>query len=250
MGVKQSRSTTPAFSHRATSPRAGNEPGETVGIDGKVTTTRQSIDGPSVRSSSGPFTTPTPDVAACAALTVGVVMASNLSFGSGSANIESSTGSPGPHQQPLAGPGTSPGIWPVMRDDQRRRRPRCLGFLLPFGRQRWLLGPSCSRRRAGPSSRSAYRADDPDPDGDSTFHMHETRPGWVPPLHRDGGVPTAGQMPPAAACRFSAASPAPRCRIPPTGLTLTMRHQGFTHVHPSGLLLTCTRFRAFRGARE
>lgn len=141
------------------------------------TTTRQSIDGPSVRSSSGPFTTPTPDVAACAALTVGVVMASNLSFGSGSANIESSTGSPGPHQQPLAGPGTSPGIWPVMRDDQRRRRPRCLGFLLPFGRQRWLLGPSCSRRRAGPSSRSAYRADDPDPTGipRSTCTRHDRR---------------------------------------------------------------------------
>jgi hypothetical protein len=80
----------------------------------------------------------------------------------------------------------------------------------------------------------------PDPGGVSTFHMHETRPGWVPPTPRDGGVPTAGQMPPTAACHFSAASPTPRCHIPPAELTLTRRQQGFTHVHPSGLLLTCS----------
>jgi hypothetical protein len=76
--------------------------------------------------------------------------------------------------------------------------------------------------------------------GVPTFHMHEIRPGWVPPTPRDGGVPAAGQMPPTAACRFSAASPAPRCHIPPAELILTRRQQGFTHVHPSGLLLTCS----------
>src|SRR6266496_1142168 len=46
-------------------------------------------------------------------------------------------------------------------------------------------------------------------------------------------------MPPAAACRFTAASPAPRRCIPSTRLTLTRRHRGFTGVHPSGLPLAC-----------
>ena len=58
-------------------------------------------------------------------------------------------------------------------------------------------------------------------------------------MPRGGGVPAAGQVPPAAACRFPAASPTPRSNIPPPGLTLTRRHQGFAHAHPSGLPLTC-----------
>jgi hypothetical protein len=51
-----------------------------------------------------------------------------------------------------------------------------------------------------------------------------TRPGKCP------------QPPPAASQR---PAPAPRQRNPSAELTLTRRHQGFTHVHPSGLPLTC-----------
>ena len=32
----------------------------------------------------------------------------------------------------------------------------------------------------------------PDPDGVSTFRTHEIRPGWVPPIPRDGGALPAG----------------------------------------------------------
>ena len=39
------------------------------------------------------------------------------------------------------------------------------------------------------------------------------------------------------ACRFSAASPAPRCNDPSAGLGITRHHREFTHVHPSGLPL-------------
>lgn len=70
--------------------------------------------------------------------------------------------------------------------------------------------------------------------------MRKTRPGWVPPLLRGGGVHATGQMPPVAACRFSTASPAPRYRIHLSGLILTKRFQRFTHVHPSGLPLACS----------
>ncbi len=45
-------------------------------------------------------------------------------------------------------------------------------------------------------------------------------------------------MPPIAACRFAAASPAPGYYLHLTRLTLTRRYQRFTQVHPSGLPLT------------
>ena len=149
------------------------------------------------------------------------------------------TGSPGPRQHPF-GSGHLPGIRPVIRDGRRRSRPCCPGFLSPFGRRHSLLGPSCSRRGLGlPHGRPTGPARSPDPDGVSTFRTRETRPGWVPPLPRGGGVHPAGQMPPAGACRFSAASPAPRYCIPSPGLILTRHQRGFTRVHPSGLPLAC-----------
>ena len=56
----------------------------------------------------------------------------------------------------------------------------------------------------------------------------------------DDGVHAAGQVPPAAACRFTTASPLhPGDTAHHPELTLTRRHQEFTHVHPSGLLLAC-----------
>lgn len=41
------------------------------------------------------------------------------------------------------------------------------------------------------------------------------------------------------ACRFAAASHAPRCNDPSAGLGITRHHREFTHVHPSGLPRTC-----------
>jgi hypothetical protein len=143
------------------------------------------------------------------------------------------------HVSTLSGPGRAR-IRPVMRGGQRRRWPsapvsRCLsatgvgfsGHPVPAG-------------GVGPSLRSAYRRpSEPDPNGVSTFHTNEIRPGWVPPKLRDGDALPADDGASAGACRFSTASPAPRWINPSAGPTITKHHQGFTHVHPSGLPLAC-----------
>src|SRR6266704_5420452 len=59
--------------------------------------------------------------------------------------------------------------------------------------------------------------------GVATFGAHELRPGRVLPLPRDGGVLPTGQNPPVGACRFPAASPAPRYSIPSVGPYVTRR---------------------------
>ena len=122
--------------------------------------------------SSGPFITPT-----------AVVVASNLSFGSGASVIFLLTGSPD-RVSTLSRPGTRPDIRPVIR-----KRPaggashhvpvsRCLSTAdIRFSAIRFTPG-------IGPSLRSAYRIEDPDPDGATTFHTHELRPGSVPPIPR------------------------------------------------------------------
>ena len=84
-------------------------------------------------------------------------MVSNLSFGSGVVVIVSSQAHLA-HVSTLSGPGTSPVSGQLSEPTAWRRRPCCLGFLLPFGHRHSLLGPSCSRRGVRPSSRSAYRA--------------------------------------------------------------------------------------------
>jgi hypothetical protein len=81
---------------------------------------------------------------------------------------------------------------------------------------------------------------DPDRNGVIALHTGQTRPGWVPPQPRDGGVLPAGLHYPAGACRFPTASPTPRCGYPSAESIVTRHHQGFTHVHPSGLPLTCS----------
>jgi len=78
---------------------------------------------------------------------------------------------------------------------------------------------------------------DPDQGGVSTFHMRKTRPGRVPPRSRGGGVHATSKMPPVAACRFAAASPAPRSSIHPPEAHLDETIRRFTRVHPSGLPL-------------
>ena len=137
-------------------------------------------------------------------------MASNLSFGSSGRRSSSlSTGSPDPRQHPF-GPGTEPGIRPVIRDDRRRGQPSSSRFpvafrppafaswviLFPLGDSAFLTVGLPARATSGP-----------DPVGVSTFRTHEIRPGWVPSLPRGGGVLPASAISPAGACRFSTASP-------------------------------------------
>ena len=52
--------------------------------------------------------------------------------------------------------------------------------------------------------------DGPDSVGVPMFRTHELRPGWVPPVPRDGGVLPTGAASPIGACRFPTASPIPR----------------------------------------
>ena len=59
------------------------------------------------------------------------------------------------------------------------------------------------------------------------------RPGRVPPIPRDGGALRPIERPWAGACRFSAASPAPRWDMPSAGFEVTRHQRGFTHVQPS-----------------
>ena len=143
----------------------------------------------------------------------------------------------------LSHPGTPPDIRPVIRTDQRRTgRPRSLscrlsaagigflGILYPPGTWAFVT-----------SGLPPHHIGAADPDGVATFHTHETRPGWVPPRPRDGGVHPAGTISPAGACRFPATSPTPRLPHSIAEDYVTRHHRGFTHVHPSGLPLTCSR---------
>jgi hypothetical protein len=69
----------------------------------------------------------------------------------------------------------------------------------------------------GPSLRSADQALGLDPNGVATFNTDQMRPGRVLPLPRGGGVLPTDTSPPVGACRFTAASPAPRWHIPSVG---------------------------------
>ena len=66
---------------------------------------------------------------------------------------------------------------------------------------------SDSRRGIGPSSRSAYRTTGPDPDGVTTFHTHEQRPGRAPPIPRGRWCSPGRVASPTGTSRFPAASP-------------------------------------------
>jgi hypothetical protein len=132
---------------------------------------RQSTASQSRVTSSGPFTAT-------------FVAASNLSLGLGVLVIFLFTGSPD-RVSALSGPGTRPGIRPVIRDGRPEgpaivsrfpvafRLPAfvLLGHPIPAGElglpYGWLTGP-----------------DRPDPVGVTAFRTHELRPGWEPPLPR------------------------------------------------------------------
>jgi len=102
----------------------------------------------------------------------------------------------------------------------RRGQWWCPGFLLPFGVPAFASGSSCARWRnwaflaVGLPRAGLLRGD---LNGVVTFDTDQVRPGRVLPLPRDGGVLPTGTSPPVGACRFAAASPAPRWRIPTVG---------------------------------
>jgi len=79
---------------------------------------------------------------------------SNLPFGSG-ASTRSVKGSPGPRQH-LAGPGTKPVSGQLYGRTDGGVGDHLPGSCCLTAYRRSLLGPSCSRWGAGPSSRSAY----------------------------------------------------------------------------------------------
>ncbi len=145
------------------------------------------------------------------------------------------------HVGTLSGPGTRPDIRPVgsgsPAEEPAHRpgfpvafRPTGVGFLghpVPPGNYAFLT--------VGRPDTCRY----PDPDGVSTFHVHETRPGGVPSRPRDGGALPTDAESSVGTRRFPAASPHPLSRFPSAGLNLTGHHRGFTYVHPSGLPLAC-----------
>jgi hypothetical protein len=123
--------------------------------------------------SSGPFTTT-------------IVVASNLSVGSGRRRHLLFTGSPD-RVSTLSRPGTRarhPAGYPPRSAGGADHPSR---FPVAFRPPAFASRSSCSRRGVGPSLRSAYRTRRrraPDPDGVTAFRTHELRPGWVPSTSR------------------------------------------------------------------
>ena len=151
------------------------------------------------------------------------------------------TGSPGPRQHPF-GSGQPPVSGQLSETDRRRSRPAVPVSCRLSAHRHSLLGPSCSRWGVRPSSRSAAPDHTTAPGPQRGFHVpHErdTTGVGAPYTPRRRCPPGRHGSLPASACRFPTASPAPRCNNPSAGLTITRHHQGFTHVHPSGLPLAC-----------
>src|SRR5262249_51890385 len=129
-------------------------------------------------------------------------------------------------------------VRPVMRDDQRRaeRLSRVPVAFRPPALASWaILFPP-----QNPAFLTVGLPDtgtDPDCDGVPTFHTRRCDRGRAPPNPRDCGVLRQPERPTTGACRFSAASPAPRWSFPSAGFEVTRHQQGFTCVHPSDLPL-------------
>ena len=141
----------------------------------------------------------------------------------------------------LPGPGTRPGIRPVIQDRQRREPAVgalvscCLpatGICLPGH-------PVPARELGLPHGRLTGHHTAPDPDGVSTFHTLEIRPGWVPPLSRGRRCPpwpdaVPGQRLPLPSGQSPHPAPASH-----RGGTLHETSTEVHAIHPPGLPLAC-----------
>jgi hypothetical protein len=149
---------------------------------------------------------------------------SNLSFGS-SARDRFASQAHLSTSAPLSRPG-HPARYPASYPATTawRSHSRLCWFPVGFRPPAFASWTSCSRQRIPLSSQSAYRPatrGGPDSVGVPMFRTHEMRPGWVPPLPRGGGVLPASAASLIGACRFTTASPLPRCNLPPAELLIT-----------------------------
>jgi hypothetical protein len=139
------------------------------------------------------------------------------------------TGSPDSCQHPF-GSGASP--YPASYPPTRRWRPTpcCPRFPVAFRPPAFASGSSFARCGVGPSSRSGYRGTCPDRNGVATFHTHEMRPGWAPPIPRQRrcsyGRNPISRPPPAAFQRHGCYHPTGPSH--PRGSPLRGIKQGFT----------------------
>jgi len=126
-----------------------------------------------------------------------------------------------------------------IRSEDRRVRSR---FPVAFRPPAFASWASCSRPGIQLSSRSACRPAPrrrpPDPDGVSTFHTHEIRPGRVSSLPRgrrcsyDHRCVRGRRLPP-----LNGRPLPPRYNQPTRDVRLTRHQQGFSVIHPFGLPL-------------
>lgn len=171
---------------------------------------------------------------------------SNLSFGVG-VHVASPSQAYLPHVSTLSGPGTRPGIRPVIRKDHRRRSRsvlvalscclsatgvRFLGILSRPGNSALLtVGLPPARDFAERRTRARFPC------------SARLRPGWggCPLYSGDDGVHATVAWSSVAACRLSTArSLQPRWSYPSQGLTMTKHQRGFTVIHPASLPLACS----------
>jgi hypothetical protein len=145
------------------------------------------------------------------------------------------------HVGTLSGPGTRPGIRPVIRGDRQESRSWCPDVPWPFGLPAFASWIILSRPGIEPSSRSAdqtttsVRTLTGFPR--STRMRHDRvgcplDPGTVVlarPTPNPRSAPATSQRPVLHPCRA----------FHPKGLNVTGHHRGFTGVHPSGLPLAC-----------
>lgn len=166
------------------------------------------------------------------------VAAPNLSFGSGSLVIVVLTGSPDPRQHPLGS-----GHQPVSGQLSERpaERPTIMsGFLSPFGVPAFASRIiRCPPRELGlPCGRLTGHNSRPDPDGITTFHTCEMRPGWVPPVSRGRRCSPDRQEVPGRRLPLSSGQPLHPTYSIPSGEVHDNETSTEVHaIHPSGLPL-------------